>query len=130
LVFPIGPPHDKYGRTYLNAGIKFLFEYPDGFRLCGEVEGFEYIVNRESSSIHGDTLFGMYDFSRDKSPNFTEYEIDKSILTIDATTPDKNRYHSKFIILDVVGGFIIINKYSTKKYLKMIDAINRSTIAG
>jgi len=39
----LGPSHD-------DGGIYFLFEYRDGFRLYGEVEGFEYIMNRDSAT--------------------------------------------------------------------------------
>jgi hypothetical protein len=124
----IGPFHDKYGRTYMNSGIKFLFEFEHGFEIYGEVEGFEYIVNRESASIYQDLLQNICTPELYNQKEFTGYEFDSSIMTIDATTPDKNLYHSKFIILDVAGGFYIIDKCSTKKHLKTIDNMNRMLI--
>jgi hypothetical protein len=128
LPWLIGPPHDKYGRTYMNAGIKFLFELEHGFELHGEVEGFEYIVSRESASIYRNLLSEIQTPELYNRNAFTEYEFDKSIMTIDATTPDEKLYHSKFIILDTMGGFAIIDKCSTKKHLKIIDNINRMLI--
>jgi hypothetical protein len=124
----IGPFHDKRGRTDINSGIKFLFEVKRGFGIYGEAEGFEYIVNRESASIYPDLLREMQTPELYNQDEFSEYEFDSSIMTIDATTPDKNLYHSKFIILDMVGGFAIIDKCSTKGNLKTIDNINRKII--
>jgi hypothetical protein len=124
----IGPPHDKYERTYMNAGIKFLFEVEHGFELHGEVEGFEYIVNRESADVYRNLLSEIQTPELYNYYEFTEYEFDKSIMTVDATTPDEKLYHSKFIILDTRGGFHIIDKCSTKKHLKTIDNINRMFI--
>ena len=35
------------GPSHKEGGILFLFEYQDCFRVFGEVEGYEYIVNKE-----------------------------------------------------------------------------------
>ncbi|MBS1649981.1 MAG: hypothetical protein JSR09_09785 [Bacteroidetes bacterium] len=114
----LGPSHD-------DDGVYFLFEYQDGFRLYGEAEGFEYIINRDSAARHRNLVGQINNHDRDFFPNFSAYKFDNSILTIDATSPDKTLYKSKFIILDVRGGFAIINKYSTKIFLAEIDILNR-----
>jgi hypothetical protein len=114
----LGPSHNE-------GGIYFLYEYADGFRLFGEAEGFEYVINRNSAAIHRDLVGEINDYDRDIFLDFSEYKIDSSILTIDAISPDNFMYNSKFIILDVLGGYAIINKYSTKLFLKEIDNLNR-----
>ena len=112
----LGPSHSL-------GGIYFLYEYKDGFRLYGEVEGFEYIICREFSI--GNSLVGeINNHDRDYDTDFQEYEFSRSILTIDARI-SHDMYNSKFIILDIRGGFAIINKHSTKKHLVTVDKINR-----
>lgn len=111
----IGPSHDQ-------GGVYFLFEYVDGFRLFGEVEGYEYIINKHSAEKYRQ-LLGI--LNKQKG-DFYEYPINESIMVIDAQTPNQNFYNSKFIILDVRGGFAIINKYATKTHLEELDFINRT----
>lgn len=115
----LGPSHSQ-------GGIYFLFEYDYGFRLFGEVEGCEYIINRSSTQKNLSVISYINDYNRDFG-EFYEYDnIDNSIDIIDARIADSLLLKTKFIILDVRGGFAIINKHSTKKNLKLIDKLNKS----
>ena len=66
----------------------------------------------------------FYNEGKKEFEKFEEYIPDSNITIIDAKHPIyKNR--SKFIILDVNGGFSIINKYATQKYLNTLEKINQ-----
>ena len=111
------------GPSHKEGGILFLFEYQDCFRVFGEVEGYEYIVNKEQVMKYQSII---HDINKYYTPleKFEEYLPDSNITIIDAKHPIyKNR--SKFIILDVNGGFSIINKYATQKYLNTLEKINQ-----
>ncbi|WP_417368526.1 hypothetical protein [Flavobacterium beibuense] len=114
----LGPSHD-------NGGIYFLFEYNDGYRLFGEVEGYEYIINRNSLKNDLNFMKSINNINRDFIEDFAPYNYDNSILTIDAISPNPDTYNAKYIILDVRGGFAIVNKHSTKVHLSKIDFFNK-----
>lgn len=114
----LGPSHEE-------GGIYFLFQYSDGFRLYGELEGFEYIVKREAILRNRNFLKSINNRSRDFTGPFINYHYDSNISIIDARS-DSVEYNSKYIILDVEGGFGIVNKYSTKRFLNVINDFNNS----
>ncbi|CAM2968164.1 hypothetical protein SAMN05444143_10168 [Flavobacterium succinicans] len=115
----LGPSHD-------DGGIYFLFEYQDGFRLYGEVEGYEYIINRDICNRYRDFVSRINNRDRDLSFNFEPFDYHESTLIIDARASKSELYNSKYVILDVRGGFGIINKHSTKIHLLEIDAFNKN----
>ncbi|WP_159018038.1 hypothetical protein [Algibacter sp. L3A6] len=110
------------GNSHENGGIFFLYQFPEGFRVFGNIEGYEYIVNKESTDKNRYDLEKISDFDRDFTDVFESYEIPKGIKIIDAR---KNNKESKYILLDVRGKFAIINKYSTKANLSKIDFLNK-----
>ena len=86
------------GPSHKEGGILFLFEYQDCFRVFGEVEGYEYIVNKEQVMKYQSII---HDINKYYTPleKFEEYIPDSNITIIDAKHPIyKNR--SKFIILE------------------------------
>lgn len=111
------------GNSHKNGGVIFLYQFPEGFRVFGEVEGFEYVLSKESTDKHRSILEHIGDFDRDFTPEFAPYEIPNDIKIIDAR---KNENESKYILLDTRGGFAIINKYSTKIHLTKIDFLNKN----
>lgn len=111
------------GNSHLNGGVIFLYQFPEGFRVFGEVEGYEYIINRDSSEIHRNEIRNINNHDRDYHNTFIEYKKPKKIKIIDARMKN-NRY--KYLLLDSRGGFAIINRHSTKLYLERIDLINKS----
>ncbi|WP_445749941.1 hypothetical protein [Polaribacter sp.] len=110
----LGDPHEF-------GGIKFLYSFPEGLRVYGEVEGFEFIVNRDSAEIFRNLITEINNSERDKKEPFVEYDIPSYIKIINAKT---DKLDSKYIILDRRGGYSIINKHSTKIYLKELNDIN------
>jgi len=115
----LGPSHDE-------GGICFLQECHGGFKVYGEVEGYEFIINRRSNESNCTKLELINNIDRDFFDDFKPYTFSKAILTINAASPDPDKYKCKYIILDFKGGESVINKYSTKKYLEEINKINKS----
>lgn len=111
------------GNSHDEGGIIFLFEFPEGFRVFGEIEGYEYIINRDSAEKHRAKLGEINNRKRDLNGYFKEYKMSKSIKVIDARMKN-NQY--KYLLLDVRGGFAIINKHSTRIHLDEIDFINKN----
>ena len=113
----LGPSHDS-------GGIYFLYESKGCFKLFGEVEGFEYVINRKSAIEYRQKIGEINNLERDFHPDFKYLLHNKLFKTINAISPDLEEYKSKFIILDNLGGFAIINKYSTAVHLDTIEKIN------
>lgn len=111
------------GNSHKNGGVLFLYQFPEGFRVFGEVEGYEYVLNKESTDKYRPILKNIANFDRDFTPNFEPYEIPNGIKIIDAR---KTENESKYVLLDTRGGFAIINKYSTKLHLTKIDFLNKT----
>ena len=109
------------GNSHNNSGIIFLYQFPEGFRVFGEIEGYEYVLNKASTDKYRSVLKDIGGFDRDFTPEFIPYKIPKGIKIIDAR---KNEIESKYVLLDTRGGFAIINKYSTKLHLTKIDCLN------
>ncbi len=110
------------GNSHSNGGVYFVYQVPEGFRVFGEIEGYEYIVIREATKKNYNLLHEINNYNRDFTENFREYEIPNGITIIDAR---KNIFESKYILCDTRGGFSIINKYSTKIYLETLQSINQ-----
>ena len=110
------------GNSHDEGGIISLYQYPEGFRIFGEVEGHEYIINRDSAEIHRARIGEINNYDRDFA-NFQEYELPENVKIIDARMKN-NRY--KYLLLDIRGGFAIINRHSTKVHLNEIEIINNS----
>ena len=111
------------GNSHKNGGVLFLYQFPEGFRVFGEVEGYEYVLSKESTDKHRRKLNDIGNYDRDVTQEFEPFEIPEHIKIIDAR---KNSYESKYVLLDTRGGFAIINKYSTKIYLSEIDFLNKN----
>lgn len=109
------------GDSHDCGGIKFLYKFPEGYRVFGEVEGFEFIINRDSAEIFRELMSEFNDFERDKEVSFIKYAIPEEITVINAKT---GKLDSRYVILDVRGGYSIINKHSTKIFLKELNKIN------
>ena len=109
------------GDSHDCGGIKFLYKFPEGYRVFGEVEGFEFIVNRDSAVIFRELMGEFNNIERDKEFPFVKYEIPKDVKIINAKT---DKLDSRYIILDIRGGYSIINKHSTKIFLTELNRIN------
>ncbi|WP_299761350.1 hypothetical protein [uncultured Dokdonia sp.] len=117
----LGPSHEE-------GGIIILVKYGDYYSLYGEAEGYEYIISPDLIDIALlDYQFELInDRLRDISFNFNGEEDLSKITTIDAKlTITSNKYKSKYVLLDN-RRFAIINKNSTKRYLREIECINNN----
>lgn len=113
------------GNSHDNGGVFFLYQFPEGFRVFGELEGYEYILPREITQENQELIGEINNHDRDFENSFEEYQVPKNIITIDAR---KNNSQSKYILCDTRGGFAIINKHSTKIYLQKLDELNRENL--
>ena len=111
------------GNSHDNGGVIFLYQFPEGFRVFGELEGYEYVLPREITQKNQKLIRKINNHERDFDDRFEEYQIPNNIITIDAR---KNESQSKYILCDSRGGFSIINKHSTKIHLKKLDELNRN----
>lgn len=112
------------GPSHAEGGIYFMFAYSYGFVLFGEVEGYEFIVNRESNAKNKSEIARINNIQRDASNDFAPFFVDDSIRTIDARCANP-KYAAKYILLDMLGGFAIVNKHSTKLHLDKLNLINQ-----
>ncbi|MBT6997698.1 MAG: hypothetical protein HN955_04575 [Prolixibacteraceae bacterium] len=112
------------GRSHSSGGIYVLYPTNSNFRLAMEVEGYEYIINRNSTQKYQSEIGKINNFDRDKSEYFGGVQYDSDTKILDMNNP-KNPLKPKYLVTDN-GGFAIINKYSTAKYLKNIESINRT----
>jgi|GEM_PF-2959909 len=118
----LGPSHN-------DGGIYFLYKYPDGYRLMGEVEGYEYIVKRNVARMNQQKINDLNQYDLHKTPSFTKYEIPQGVTIIDSRLKENLTLKAKLLLFnDAEGGFAIINKYSTKVSLKKIELLNQSNI--
>lgn len=116
----LGPSHDE-------SGIYFLYKYPDGYKLMGEVEGYEYIINRTVARINQQKIHEFNQYDIHKTLSFTKYEIPQDIAIIDARLEKNPTLKAKLLLFNnAEGGFAIINKYSTKLSLNKIELLNQS----
>ena len=114
----IGPSHDDFG-------IMMLFHSQKGYHVIGNMEGYEYIINRHSAEKYRQVLPQFCNHEEDEEEHFEPCAIYKGITILDANIPKRTRINAKYLIMDWEGGFDIVNKWSTKKYLKQLDAINK-----
>lgn len=105
----IGPSHDE-------GGVYFLTKYNDGYRLMGEVEGFEFILNPISTKKYNKIISQINNYERDFHYGFYNDSYNSNFEVIDARSPNFIKYKSKFITIDYPSGFSIINKFSTKRF--------------
>jgi hypothetical protein len=86
-----------------------------------EIEGYEFILNIGASHVYRKfmDIFNRSDLH--KTASFETYAPPSEVNIIDAVGANGPKY----LILET-GGFCIINKFSTKGFLKTLDQINKS----
>jgi hypothetical protein len=114
------------GNSHSEGGVKVIKKLDDKlYEVVAELEGWEYIICAEGTYRDEEylaTINGEFDGT---SENFTEYEIPRSITKIDTRLLLEDFSEiSKILIFGEYAHFII-NKNSTKKYLKELDALNK-----
>lgn len=113
------------GQPHSNGGIKFLMRYADGYRLMGEFEGQEYLLNPGATQCYRDNLKQLNQYNKDILLGLSEPTEFDGITIIDCRTNDK-LFKSKIVLLDARSSQYIINKYSTRRHLKTLEELNSS----
>ncbi len=111
----LGPSHSM-------QGIKFIVYSNGKFMLVGELEGYEYVVNKKSALRNWERLSVLNNISRDDYGVFNEYKVPINIKTVDTWTYECPLIHSKYVLFD--DSMFIVNIYSTEKHLAELDKIN------
>lgn len=113
------------GNSHSEGGIKVIRRYDDNlYEVVAELEGWEYIICAEGTYRDEEflkTINGEFD---GRSDNFTEYKIPDNITVIDTRPSVENYYAINKILIFGEYAHFIINKNSTKKYLKELDVLN------
>ena len=100
-----------------------LFRYSDGYRLRGEVEGKEYLVNSEACKLYKTELRYIDNIERDE-PIYSNRENDLTNITIIDCRVNNKTFSSKFLLVDEHDYWHILNMYSTTGYLRRLENIN------
>lgn len=108
------------GRSHNQGGIYFWVKKEESYVLEGEVEGFEYILNFGATNYYSKSMHWFHKYEEHKH-DFKEYTPPSHIKLLDT----RQAIDAKFLLFDI-GGFSIINKYSTKGYLNTIDQMNKA----
>lgn len=108
------------GRSHSQGGIYFWVKKENFYVLEGEVEGYEYILNFGATNYYSKSTDRFHKYEEHKH-DFKEYEPPTHIKLLDTRQP----IDAKFLLFEI-GGFSIINKYSTKGYLNTIDQMNKT----
>ena len=109
------------GDSHDDGGIYFWIKKGNSYVLEGELEGFEFILNFGATNYFQKATERFHQPDLHK-PDFSEYTPDQEIKLIDT----RSLKYLKYLIFES-GGFSIINKYSTKGYLKTLDRLNKAT---
>lgn len=109
----LGPSHDEGGIMMWQRTTE-----SDGYRLKGEIEGYEYILNPGASHCYRNIFSSINKHDEHEHEDWEEYTIPEHISIMDT----RRTGEPKFILLD--ANFSIVNKYSTKCYLNTIERMN------
>lgn len=111
------------GKLHEDGGIQMLFKYTDGYRLRGEVEGGEYLINSEASNLFMSELKNINNIERDE-PIYFGREIDLTNITKIDCRVNNDKFSSKFLLVDEHNHWCIVNIYSTIRYINRLENIN------
>lgn len=108
-----------FGPSHANGGIQLLVKDNYGFRIGGEMEGGEYLINSVSLKKYDDRIVQI---NSNTMPNNTpdskfNYPIPNNITTI------KPKFNQ--IIEFSFSGQFIINRAATKQHLQELEDINQ-----
>jgi hypothetical protein len=113
------------GNLHCDGGIKVLNRYADGYRLMLEVEGGEYILNSGATVKYNSQFESINNADRDKPYGLVNLNGLQDITILNCFL-NHEIFTSKFLLFDARGGHLIINKFSTNRYLKELEQMNRN----
>lgn len=109
------------GRSHEEGGILFWIKDGNDYVLKGEVEGYEYILNGGASSYFSEYL-GLFNNHVEHAVDTFKIYLPDPIVSIIDTREDEE---AKFLLFDHQD-FWIVNKHSTKGFLKTLNEMNRA----
>lgn len=117
------------GNYHSEGGIKVIRKYEKNqYEVVAELEGWEYIMCAEATYYDVEYLKKINNEFDGNSAGFVEYHIPNYITTLDTRPFIKDIKETNKIILFGEYSHFIINKHSTKKYLKELEEINKKYI--
>lgn len=114
------------GNSHNEGGIPVLVEYEDGYRLMAEFEGYEYWVSDSATYQFSPQLININCYDRDITNECYFENLASLESVIDCRLNVSSPYKSKFLLHKAGSVQFIVNKYSTKKYIQLLDFMNKS----
>ncbi len=115
------------GNSHSDGGIFILrqFNNEELYEVIAEVEGFEYIMHPFATARHKEYLIELNsEFQNVNELEFEEYDILDTIKILDTRPMIKEiKASNKFLLLGDYDQFVI-NRHTTKKYLKELNELN------
>ncbi|WP_119789401.1 hypothetical protein [Flavobacterium anhuiense] len=115
------------GNYHSNGGIPVLKKCDDAemYQFSAEFEGWEYLLCAKAVENNIEYLTKINLEFNGAIDGFDEYRFPENVTKINTFLDSENTLlNSKFLILGV-GNFFIVNKFSTKKYIKELDVLNK-----
>ncbi|MDP1813615.1 MAG: hypothetical protein Q8K92_04125 [Leadbetterella sp.] len=113
----LAPGHDRQG-----AGM--IIQSGDEFKITGQIEGWEFIVNHLATERYMKRLDEINNELKESYVKFDGFEIPVGTITIDLMpTPGNFLQRMKHVFLGEHPVYII-NKHSTQKYIEELNEIN------
>jgi hypothetical protein len=114
------------GRAHSQGGVPVIRKLADGsYELWAEFEGYEYIINPGVLTCFPKECEAANQHELDKRSYFAEYVPEPGITVIDVRGLN-HPYDTKYLILDSLAAFFIVNKFSTESRLSILEQMNRS----
>ncbi|MGI4871483.1 MAG: hypothetical protein ACRYFX_09930 [Janthinobacterium lividum] len=113
------------GRAHSQGGVPVMRKQAGGrYEVWAEFEGYEYIVNPGAVICFSKECESTNQYQIDKKPLFSEYIPEQGITIIDVRA-DNHPLGTKYLILDALPNFFVVNKFSTQIRLRELEEMNR-----
>lgn len=113
------------GNYHSDGGIKVIREIESKiYEVIAELEGWEYIICPQAAHFHEEYITTINDEFNGDSEGFIEYDIPEHISIIDTRPMFENYKETNKILIFNEHRHYIVNKNSTKKYLKELNDLN------
>lgn len=120
----IGASHgDIFSHEYTGEGILVVTKIEGKYKICGEYEGGEYLLNK-AAACDGGFDQATYNNSDDLD-GYTESEPPPDISKLDLRLDKSGRIKSKLLFLDNPDKYSLTNRGSTQKHLEVLDKQNK-----
>lgn len=104
------------GPFHTEGGIQVIQNTPVGYRITAEMEGYEYLINANSTDFYFEELTTLNANTKPELTHFPDYSVPKHITTIKTTGNE--------VLLASPFSQFVINKKATEKHLDRLEDIN------